>query len=210
VAKSSIHLTARKLAIATASDVTRAITRRDLCKYALHTLRAVCSRQHSPEHTTQLNQATRKSLVSRRSLNLLKPIGYGMHRQVESFNNCTLCSYCIYVFCSCLRTTATCATYSINRFFYNRGESVYCAVRTGSLNKMVSAYCRMKSVYCAVRTGSLNKMVCAYCMMKSVYCAVRTESLNKMVCAYCMMKSVYCAVRTGDLNEAVFAPPFKG
>jgi hypothetical protein len=31
--------------------------------------------------------------------NLLKPTGYRMHQQVEYFNNCTLCSRCIYVFC---------------------------------------------------------------------------------------------------------------
>jgi hypothetical protein len=29
--------------------------------------------------------------------NLLKPTGYGMHQQVEYFNNCKLCPYCIYV-----------------------------------------------------------------------------------------------------------------
>jgi hypothetical protein len=29
--------------------------------------------------------------------NLLKPTGYGMHQQVEYFNNCTLCSHCICV-----------------------------------------------------------------------------------------------------------------
>jgi hypothetical protein len=28
---------------------------------------------------------------------LLKPVGYGMPQQVEYFNNCTLCPYCICV-----------------------------------------------------------------------------------------------------------------
>jgi hypothetical protein len=28
-------------------------------------------------------------------VNLLKPTGYGMHQQVEYFNNCTLCPYCM-------------------------------------------------------------------------------------------------------------------
>jgi hypothetical protein len=37
-------------------------------------------------------------------VNLLKPTGYGMHQQVEYFNNCTLCPHCIYVFCICMRT----------------------------------------------------------------------------------------------------------
>jgi hypothetical protein len=39
-------------------------------------------------------------------INLLKPTGYGMHQQVEHFNNCTLCPYCIYVFCIYLRTNS--------------------------------------------------------------------------------------------------------
>jgi hypothetical protein len=39
-------------------------------------------------------------------VNLLKPTGYGMHQQVEHFNNFTLCPYCIYVFCICLRTNS--------------------------------------------------------------------------------------------------------
>jgi hypothetical protein len=34
-----------------------------------------------------------------RTINLLKPTGYGMHQQVEYFNNCTLFPHCIYVFC---------------------------------------------------------------------------------------------------------------
>jgi hypothetical protein len=40
------------------------------------------------------------------NFNLLKPTGYGMHQQVEYFNNCTLCPHCIYVFCICLRTNS--------------------------------------------------------------------------------------------------------
>jgi hypothetical protein len=40
------------------------------------------------------------------TFNLLKPTGYGMYQQVEYFNNCTLCPYCIYVFCICLRTNS--------------------------------------------------------------------------------------------------------
>jgi hypothetical protein len=41
-----------------------------------------------------------------RFLNLLKPTGYGMHQQVEYFNNCTHCPHCINVFCICLRTNS--------------------------------------------------------------------------------------------------------
>jgi len=37
-------------------------------------------------------------------INLLKP-GYVMHQQFKiTFNNCTLCPPCIYVFCICLRS----------------------------------------------------------------------------------------------------------
>jgi hypothetical protein len=38
------------------------------------------------------------------ALTSLKPTGYGMHQQVEHFNNCMLCPHCIYVFCIFLRT----------------------------------------------------------------------------------------------------------
>jgi hypothetical protein len=60
----------------------------------------------------------------------------------------------------------------------------------------------MESVYCAVRTGALNKVVCAWCMMKSVYCAVRTGDFNNAVCAWCTMKSVYCAVQTWSYKQS--------
>jgi hypothetical protein len=77
VAKSFTHLTARKLAVATASDVTSDITRRDLCKYFTPFLRFVADvlattlgSQTTPDipHTTQLNPAKRQSLVSKRRL----------------------------------------------------------------------------------------------------------------------------------------------
>ena len=66
-----------------------------------------------------------------------------------TFNNCTLCPHCIYVFCIYLRTNTdlchlqhklTCATYSINWLvFITEMKSVYSAVRTGSVNKAVCA-----------------------------------------------------------------------
>jgi hypothetical protein len=36
----------------------------------------------------------------------------------------------------------------------------------------------MKSVYCAIRTGDLNKDLWALFMINRVYCAVRTADLN--------------------------------
>jgi hypothetical protein len=38
------------------------------------------------------------------NFNLLKPTGHVMQHQVLTFNNCTLCPHCIYVFCIYLRT----------------------------------------------------------------------------------------------------------
>ena len=38
--------------------------------------------------------------------NLLKPTVYVKHQQVLTFNNCTLCPRCIYVFCIYLRTNS--------------------------------------------------------------------------------------------------------
>jgi hypothetical protein len=57
-----------------------------------------------------------------------------------TFNKCTLCSRCIYVFCIYLRT-----------------DSDLCHLQ----HKLIGFYDRDKSVYCAVRTGFLNKTVCA-------------------------------------------------
>jgi hypothetical protein len=54
-------------------------------------------------------------------INLLKPPGYRMRQQVECFNNCTLCPYCIYVFCICLRTKIDlCHLHKKLIGFYNR------------------------------------------------------------------------------------------
>jgi hypothetical protein len=55
--------------------------------------------------------------------NLLKPTGYGIHQQVEHFNNCTLCPYCLYVFCIYLRTNRNlCHLHKKLIGFYNRDE----------------------------------------------------------------------------------------
>ena len=149
--------------------------------------------------------------------------------------------------------TATCATYNINWLvFITEMKIVYCAVRTGSLNKAVyasscsahtvfmcfvfiwekTATCatysinwlvfitEMKSVYCAVRTGSLNKAVCtSSCSAHTIFmCFViiweqtttfATYSINWLV-FITEMKSVYSAVRTGSLNKAACASSLKG
>jgi hypothetical protein len=72
--------------------------------------------------------------------NLLKPTGYGMHQQVECFNNCTLYPHCIDVFCICLRT-----------------NSDWCRLH----KKLIGFITEMKSVYSAVRTGPLTEAVWA-------------------------------------------------
>jgi hypothetical protein len=56
--------------------------------------------------------------------NLLKPTGYGIHQQVEYFNNCTACPQCIYVFCIYLRINSDLFhLYQKLIGFYNRDEN---------------------------------------------------------------------------------------
>jgi len=57
-----------------------------------------------------------------------------------TFNNCTLCPHPIYVFC-----------------IYLRQNSDLCHLQ----HKLIRFITEMKSVYCAVRSGSLNTAVCA-------------------------------------------------
>jgi hypothetical protein len=72
------------------------------------------------------------------SLNLLKPTDYGMHQQVEHYNNCTLCPHYIYLFCICLRTNSDlCHLHKKRIVFITEMKSVYNAVRTGPLNEAV-------------------------------------------------------------------------
>ena len=57
-----------------------------------------------------------------------------------TFNNCTLCPHCIYVFCIYLRTNSDlCHLQHKQECFITEIKSVYSAVRTGSLNKAVCA-----------------------------------------------------------------------
>jgi hypothetical protein len=128
------------------------------------------------------------------------------------FNNCTLCSHCIY-----LRTNSDlCHLQHKVIGFYNRDgkclqpgtdwvfkwsgslNEAVCACATYSINRLVFIT-EMKSVYSAVRTGTLNKSVCA--------CA--TYSINWLV-FITEMKSVHSAVRTGYLNIAVCASSLNG
>ena len=68
-------------------------------------------------------------------INLLKPTAHVMHSTtVRSAHNVFMCFVFIW------EQTMTCATYSINWLvFITEMKSVYCAVRTGSLNKPVCA-----------------------------------------------------------------------
>ena len=93
-------------------------------------------------------------------INLLKPTGHVMHQQFI-FNNCTFCPQCIYVFCIYLRTNSDLCHLHHKLFgFYNREKSVYCAVRTGSLNKGFCIYLRTNSDLCHLQhklTGFYNR-----------------------------------------------------
>ena len=54
------------------------------------------------------------------SVNLLKPTGYVINHQL-TFNTCTLCPHCIYVFCIYLRTNSDlCHLFHKMIGFYNR------------------------------------------------------------------------------------------
>jgi hypothetical protein len=70
--------------------------------------------------------------------NLLKPTGYAMHQQCT--NSRIVCSAHTVFMCFLFtwEQTATCATYIINWLvFITESKSVYSAVRTGPLNKVV-------------------------------------------------------------------------
>jgi len=56
-------------------------------------------------------------------VNLLKLTFYLLHQHVLTFNNCTLCPHCIYVFCIYLRTNSDlCHLQHKLTGFYNRDE----------------------------------------------------------------------------------------
>ena len=70
--------------------------------------------------------------------NLLKPAGYVMHQQFNIQQLYVLPTLYLCVLYLSENKEATCATYSINWLvFITEMKSVYCAVRTGSLNKAV-------------------------------------------------------------------------
>jgi hypothetical protein len=69
-----------------------------------------------------------------------------------TFNNCTLCPLCIYVFCIYLKTNRySCHLHHKLIGFYNRDENFYSAVRTGSLKtqfKIVELLCSTQIYSC--------------------------------------------------------------
>ena len=71
---------------------------------------------------------------------LLKPTGHVMHQQFNIQQLYALPHTVFICFVFIWEQTATCATYSINWLvFITQMKSVYCAVRTGVLNKAVCA-----------------------------------------------------------------------
>ena len=72
------------------------------------------------------------------NINLLKLTGYGMHQQFNIQQLYALPTLYLCVLLFIWEETATCATYSINWLvFVTKMKSIYCEVRTGSLNKAV-------------------------------------------------------------------------
>ena len=89
--------------------------------------------------------------VTRDVFNLLNPTGHVMHRQFNIQQPYVLPTlYLCVLYLSENKQTTTCVTYSINWLvFITEMKSVYCAVRTGSLNKAVCCiYLRTNSVLC--------------------------------------------------------------
>ena len=73
-------------------------------------------------------------------LNLLKPTGHVMHQQFNIQQLYVLPTLYLRVLCLFENKQRLVATYSINWLvFITEMKSVYCAVRTGSLNKAVRA-----------------------------------------------------------------------
>ena len=104
---------------------------------------ALLSHVKCPILSTEMNEnypiCSRASAVLYETLlvNLLKPT---VTWCTNSFNNCTFCPHCIYMFCTYLRTNSDlCHLHHKLIGFYNRDEKCFCAVRTASLNKAVCA-----------------------------------------------------------------------
>ena len=78
--------------------------------------------------------------MPRTCVNLLKPTGHETHKQFNIQQLYVLPTLYLCVFLLIWEQTVTSATYIINSLvFTTEMESVYCAVRTGSLNKAVCA-----------------------------------------------------------------------
>ena len=89
-------------------------------------------------------------------VNLSKPTGHVMHQQFNIQQLYVLPTLYLYVLYLSENKHATCTTYSINWLvFITEMKSVYCAVRTGSLNKAVCASYLMLRLLCRrfFRTG---------------------------------------------------------
>jgi hypothetical protein len=140
--------------------------------------------------------ATLNSTVHQKStpLNLLKPIGYGMHKPVDYFN-CSLCPHCIYVFCVYLRTNSDlCHLQHKLIGFYNRDEK---CLKRGTdwvfkwsglhlchlQHKLIGFYNRDETFYSAVHTGPLNEAVCV-CATYSINWLVFITEMKSFTARY--------------------------
>ena len=82
------------------------------------------------------------------TINLSKPTGHVMQHQFNIQQLYALPHTVFMCFVFIWEQTATCATYSINwSVFITEMKNVYCAVRTGSLNKAVCAWA-LKGLMC--------------------------------------------------------------
>ena len=125
-----------------------------------------------------------------------------------TFNNCTLCPHCIYVFCIIWEQTATCATYSINWLvFITEMKSIYSAVRTGFLIKPTCYV--MHQQFNIQQLYVLPTVFICFVFIWEQTATCATYSIYWLV-FITQMKSVYSAVRTRYFNKAACASSLKG
>jgi len=97
-----------------------------------------------------------------------------------TFNNCTLCPHCIFVFCIYLKQTAICAAYSINWLvFITEMKNVYSAVRTGSLNKAVCASSLKSTGYVMHHQFNIQQL---YALSTLYLCVLYLSQTNGNLC----------------------------
>ena len=119
--------------------------------------------------------------MSPRYVNLLKPTGYVMHQQL-TFNNCTFCPHCIYVFCIYLRTNSDlCHLQHKLTGFYHRNEKLLLR-GTNWLFKQSSLRFVFKGLSnIALRIGKYRKKLLFYPPLERCICQFPLQTAPTLV-----------------------------